>query len=118
MTVKVYSVLKEVFGSGSLLIEIQKEGTLEDILTELSHKHGEAFQRKTGRNLNQALKDRFNLFLNGKRIELPEDSSLQLKDGDEIVILQPVGGGCQLTSVGNGDENHLVPIRDLCFKPL
>jgi len=92
--VKVYSVLKEVFGSGSLLIEIQKEeGTLADILTELSHKHGEAFQRKTGRNLNQALRDRFNLFLNGKRIKLPEDLNLQLKDKDEIVILQPVGGG-------------------------
>jgi len=91
--VKVYSVLKEVFGSGSLLIEIEKEGTLADILTELGHEHGEAFQRKTGRNLNQALRDRFNLFLNGKRIKLPEDLNLQLKDKDEIVILQPVGGG-------------------------
>jgi len=93
VTVKVYSVLKEVFGSGSLLIEVEEEGTLGDILTELSHKHGEAFQRKTGRDLNQALRDRFNLFLNGKRIKLPEDLNFQLKDKDEIVILQPVGGG-------------------------
>jgi molybdopterin converting factor small subunit len=85
--------LKEVFGSGSLSIEIQEKGTLADMLTELSHKHGEDFQRKTGRNFNQALKDRFNLFLNGKRIKLPEDLNLQLKDQDEIVILQPVGGG-------------------------
>jgi len=93
VTVKVYSVLKEVFGSGSLLIEVEEEGTLGDILTELSHNHGEAFQRKTGRDLNQALGDRFNLFLNGKRIRLPEDLNIQLKDKDEIVILQPVGGG-------------------------
>jgi len=118
VTVKVYSILKEVFGSGSLLIEVEKEGTLADILTEISHKHGEAFQRKTGRNLNQALKDRFNLFLNGKRIKLPEDLNLQLKDKDEIVILQPVGGGCQLTSMGNRNENHLIPIHNLCLKPL
>ena len=89
--------MKEVFGNSSLLIKVQKEGTLADILTEISRKHGEAFQRKTGRNLNKALKDRFNLFLNGKRIKLPEDLGLQLEDEDEVVILQPVGGGHQLT---------------------
>ncbi len=60
---------------------------------KLSHKHGEAFQRKTGRNLNQALRDRFNIFLKGKIVEFPANSNLKLKDEDDIVILQPVGRG-------------------------
>lgn len=91
--VKVYSVLKEVVGSGLVLMEIGEEGTLLDALNELSERYGAIFREKTGRSLKQALEKRFNLFVNGKVISLPGDANLKLKGNDEIVILQPVGGG-------------------------
>ena len=90
---KVYSILREVFESSSIVVEIAEEGILADLITELEKKYGNAFLLKTGRTLAQVLKDRFDLFLNRQRIRLPEDSRLQLKNNDEIVILQPVGGG-------------------------
>jgi len=90
---KVYSILREAFGSSSIVVEIAEEGILADLITELEKEYGDAFRLKTGRNLTQDLKDRFDLFLNKQRIRLPEDSRLQLKNNDEIVILQPVGGG-------------------------
>jgi len=91
--VKVYSVLRQVVGSGLVLMEIGEEGTLLDALKELSKRYGTIFREKTGRSLNQALKKRFNIFVNSKSINLPRDANLKLKDNDEIVILQPVGGG-------------------------
>lgn len=91
--VKVYSVLKEVVGSGLVLMEIGEEGTLHDVLNEFNERYGAIFKEKTGRNLNQALEKRFNIFVNGKAMKLPKDAKLKLKDNDEIVILQPVGGG-------------------------
>lgn len=90
---KVYSILREVFGSTSVVVEIADEGILADLITKLAEEYGTAFQLKTGRNLAHALKDRFNLFLNKQIIKLPEDLKLQLKNNDEVVILQPVGGG-------------------------
>jgi molybdopterin converting factor small subunit len=90
---KVYSILREVFESSSIVVEIAEEGILADLITELEKEYGNAFLLKTGRNLAQDLKDRFDLFLSRQRIRLPEDLRLKLKNNDEIVILQPVGGG-------------------------
>ena len=90
---KVYSILQEVFGSSSIVVEIAEEGILADLIAKLEKEYGNAFLQKTGRNLAQELKERFNLFLNRQKIRLPEDSGLQLKNNDEIAILQPVGGG-------------------------
>jgi len=93
VTVRVYSVLREVFGASSASIRIEEHATLADLIAELSMNYGEAFKEKTGRILTDALSTRFNLFLNGKKVELPRDWRLQLGDEDELVILQPVGGG-------------------------
>lgn len=90
---KVYSVLREIFGSSSIVVEIAEKGILADLITELEKEYGNIFLLKTGRNLAQDLKDHFDLFLNRQRIRLPDDSKLRLKNNDEIVILRPVGGG-------------------------
>ena len=76
-----------------IVVEISGEGTVASLIAELEGQYGDSFRLKTGRKLAQALKDRFNLFLNRKIIRIPEDSRLKLKNNDEIMILQPVGGG-------------------------
>lgn len=91
--VRVYSTLRRVVGSNSISIELEKGATLQDFINEFSAKYGEAFQEHTKRDLNHALKRRFNIFVNRQSIRLAEHLNLELKDDDEIVILQPVGGG-------------------------
>lgn len=93
VTIKVYSVLREVFGSGSLLMDIDRGETLLDVLNRLSEKYSATFQEKTGKNLDRALKNRFHIFVTGKSIKLPKDLGYKLEDNDEIVILEPLGGG-------------------------
>ena len=91
--VKVYSILKEVFGSGSVPIGIGGEAVLAHLIAQLNIEYGKAFQARTERSLTRALRDRFNIFVNGNIVKLPEGLSLQLEDKDEVIILQPVGGG-------------------------
>ncbi len=91
--VKVYSVLREAFGSGSILIDINRGETLLDVLNRLNERYSAAFTEKTGKNLDQALKNRFHIFVTGKSVKLPEDLKHELKENDEIVIFEPLGGG-------------------------
>ena len=91
--VKVYSVLREAFGSGSILMDVNRGETLLDVLNTLSERYSAAFRVKTGKNLDQVLKTRFHIFVTGKSIKLPEDLRHELRDNDEIVILEPLGGG-------------------------
>ena len=91
--VRVYSTLRRVVGSSSFSIKLEEGATLQDFMNEFSTKYGEAFQERTKRDLNHALKRRFNIFVNRQSTRLPEHLNLELKNDDEIVILQPVGGG-------------------------
>ncbi len=91
--VTAFSTLREVFGSGSVQIEIEDGETVADPIAQLSSRYEKAFQEKTSRGLAQALRERFNLFLTRRIVKMPEDLGLKLKDGDEVIILQPVGGG-------------------------
>ena len=93
VNLKVYSILREVFRFNSIVVEIAEKGTLADLIAELEKEYGNAFLVKTGRTLTQDLEERFELFLNKQKIRLPADSILKLKKDDEIVNLQPVGGG-------------------------
>jgi len=91
VTVKVYYY--EVFGRGSIELNLNDGATLRDAVNELNVRFGDAFEKKTGRKLEGALESPFNVFLNGTAIRLPAEIGHKLKDGDELVILRPVGGG-------------------------
>lgn len=91
--IKVYSVLREAFGSGSILMDINRGETLLDVLNTLSERYSAAFREKTGKDLDQALKKCFHIFITGKSIKVPRDLKHELKDNDEIVIIEPLGGG-------------------------
>jgi MoaD family protein len=90
--ITVYSILREVFGAKSIEIDIPKFGSLDDVIDELEKNYGNIFQKKTGRKLSIALKNRFEIYLNGKRIR-HKDSTLKLKKNTEIIFLNPVAGG-------------------------
>jgi MoaD family protein len=92
VTVKIYYY--EVFGKGSIKLNLNDCATVRDSLNELDKRFSAKLEEKTGRKLEEeALERRFNVFLNGTYLNLPYDLGRKLKDGDELVILRPVSGG-------------------------
>jgi len=64
-----------------------------DALNILIGRFGDDFKKETGRNLMEALQSYFNVFLNGKHLDLPLKLMHGLRDEDQLIILRPVGGG-------------------------
>lgn len=91
VTVKVYYY--EVFGKGLIELNMSDHATIKDLLNLLDQKFGLKFREKTGISLKEALKRRFNLFLNGEYLDLKSSLDRILNDGDRLTILRPVGGG-------------------------
>lgn len=89
----VYSALRKVIGKNVLSLEVTDGSTVHNVLKEIDAKYGEAFIRETEKGLIEAIIEYYNVFLNGKGIDFSKDLNLRLNDGDEIVIVQPVGGG-------------------------
>lgn len=91
--ISVFSILRKVMGKESFHMDLREGATLEDLIEELSKIHGEAFRREVGRDMMESLKKGFNIFVNGKIRDAFKEKDLGLKDGDEILIVQPIGGG-------------------------
>jgi len=91
VTVKVYYY--EVFGKGLIELNLNDGATVKDALDKLNKRFGARFKEKTGKKLEEALKNIFNVFLNGKYLDIPSDLGHKLKDGDKLLILRPIGGG-------------------------
>jgi molybdopterin converting factor small subunit len=93
MLVKVKIYYFEVFGSGSITLELKNNATVTDVINELEYRFGQLFTEKTGKKLKEAFESYFNLFFNGVRIDLPADIDHKLNNNDELIIVRPVGGG-------------------------
>ncbi|MCW3991810.1 MAG: MoaD/ThiS family protein [Candidatus Bathyarchaeota archaeon] len=91
VNVKVYYF--SVFGKGAFTLGLDPDATVLDALNILIGKFGDDFEKETGRNLMEALQSYFNVFLNGKHLDLPSELMHGLEDGDQLIILRPVGGG-------------------------
>ena len=90
VTVKVYYY--EVFEKGLIELSLDDNATVRDALNLLDQKFGLKFKKKTGISLKEALKRRFNVFLNGECFDL-KCLNYMLNDGDILTILRPVSGG-------------------------
>ena len=93
MLVKVKIYYFEVFGSGSISLELKEDATLTDVINELEHRFGKLFTEKTGRRLSEAFVDYFTIFLNGLRANFPTEIGRRLNNDNELVIVRPVSGG-------------------------
>jgi sulfur carrier protein ThiS len=91
INVKVYHY--EVFGEGSMKLNLENNATVKDVLDILGGRFGESFEEKTGKKFEDELQNTLAVFLNGTRIFVPYDKGHRLRNGDELVILRPVGGG-------------------------
>jgi len=82
-----------VIGKPDLVTEIDDASTLQDLISVLAKSFGEEFKRETGSDLKRSLGHDFNVYLKGKLIYPAEYAKTILQDEDEVVIMQPIGGG-------------------------
>ena len=92
ITVKFFTVLREITGKKEEKLEFSNSITINELLDYLSQKYG--------RQLTEYIYDTsgkprgyLQFLVNGKSITTLEGFRTQLKEGDKVAIIPPVGGG-------------------------
>jgi MoaD family protein len=92
VSVRLFTTLRELAGMGKETLEFDARSvTLEDVLAKLTARQGREF-REYLYDDNKALREHLQLLINGKSTAL-EKPPILVKDGDEVAIVPPVGGG-------------------------
>lgn len=90
--VKSFSVIRDVLGAEVVEIDVKEPATVGGLFDELVHQYGQPFKKKiwdpeTGQIAPFLIK------LNESMIRSTEDMEHIIKNGDEIAIIFPIGGG-------------------------
>ena len=93
ITLKTYSDLRKTIGKPEIDIDIDENSSLKDLISWLTKRYSEKFQREGGNNLGEELNRNLNIYLKGRLIYPSKYSATKLQDKDEITIMRPVGGG-------------------------
>jgi molybdopterin synthase sulfur carrier subunit len=90
--VRFFTSLREITGKKAEEIQLQNAITVEEMLNLLSEKHGEKFREyvygKEGKVQNF-----LSFLVNGRNINVLQGFGTELKPGDIMAIIPPVGGG-------------------------
>jgi len=90
--VKFFTSLREITGKKVDEIQLQNVITVEEMLTLLSEKYGEKFRAyvydKKGK-----VHGFLSFLVNGRNINVLQGFDTELKQGDVIAVVPPVGGG-------------------------
>jgi len=90
--VKFFTSLREITDKKVDEIQLQNVITVEELLTLLSEKYGKKF-REYIYNKKGKVQDFLSFLVNGKNINVLQGFDTELKEGDIIAIIPPVGGG-------------------------
>ena len=92
ITVRFFTVLRELTGKKEEKLEFSSSVTINELLDYLSKKYGRQF---TEYIYNASGKPRgyLQFLVNGKSITTLQDFKTRLKEGDKVAIIPPVGGG-------------------------
>ena len=90
--VKFFTSLREITGKKVDKIQLQNVITVEELLTLLSEKYGKKFIEYIY-NKKGKVHGFLSFLVNGKNINVLQGFDTELKQGDTIVIIPPVGGG-------------------------
>ncbi|MGD9131004.1 MAG: MoaD family protein [Candidatus Bathyarchaeota archaeon] len=90
--IKFFTSLREITGKKAEEIQLQNVITVEELLTLLSEKYGNKFTEYIY-NKKGKVQDFLSFLVNGKNINVLQGFDTELKQGDTIAILPPVGGG-------------------------
>ena len=92
VSVKTFSVIRDVLGSHVIEIEVDKPETVGGLFDALVREYGEPFKEKIW-DPNTGEISPFLIRLNDEIIRSAADMDKEIKDGDKIALIIPVGGG-------------------------
>jgi molybdopterin synthase sulfur carrier subunit len=90
--VKFFTSLREITGKKADEIPLQTVSTVEELLNLLSEKYGKKF-REYIYSKEGNVQDFLSFLVNGRNINVLQGFDTELKQGDIIAIIPPVGGG-------------------------
>lgn len=73
-------------------VEFSRTGTVESLLKQLSKKYGKEFDDYIYDELGH-VRGHLSFLVNGQSVSALHGLKTSLKDGDQVAILPPVGGG-------------------------
>jgi molybdopterin synthase sulfur carrier subunit len=86
-------VLREIAGKGEEKLAFRtKSVTVHDVLETLAKRYGKEFREYLYDDKNR-VRTHLQLLVNGKSVSLMEELETRLRDGDQVAIVPPVGGG-------------------------
>ena len=90
--VKSFSVIRDVLGAEVAEIDVKEPATVGGLFDELVHQHGQPFKNKIW-DPNTGQIAPFLIKLNESMIRSTSDMAHKIKNGDELAIIFPIGGG-------------------------
>jgi molybdopterin synthase sulfur carrier subunit len=90
--VRFFTSLREITGKKKELVQLQNATTVEELLTGLSKKYGKEFIEYLY-NEEEKVHTYLSILVNGKSTNVLQGLDTELKEGDTVAILPPVGGG-------------------------
>jgi molybdopterin synthase sulfur carrier subunit len=90
--VKFFTTLREIVGKKEEQIELSRSVTMEALLRQVSKTYGKEFQDYLYDELGN-LRGHLHFLVNGKSITALQGLKTKLREGDQVAILPPVGGG-------------------------
>jgi len=90
--VRFFTTLREIVGKREEQIEFSQAVTVEELLKQLSRKYGERFQDYVYDEKGK-VRNHLQFLINGKSTTTLQGFKTRLREGDQIAILPPVGGG-------------------------
>ncbi len=90
--VKTFSVIRDVLGSDVVEIEVDDPATVGKLFDALLCQYGQPFKEKIW-DPNTGEIAPFSIKLNETIINSTSDMDAKIKNGDEIALIFPIGGG-------------------------
>jgi molybdopterin synthase sulfur carrier subunit len=95
ITLKVRTILdfKRILGKREVQISVPEQSTLQELLLKMVDSWGDELESHLFKPNSTTTLPHIRLMVNGQDIAFLNGTETVLQDGDEILILPPVGGG-------------------------
>jgi len=92
VTVKFFTTLREITGKREEELKSSGNLTVDKLLEELSKEYGRRFTNYVYDEIGN-VRSYLQFLVNGRSITTMQGFETQLKEGDKVAIIPPVGGG-------------------------
>lgn len=92
INVKFLASIREIAGAHEIRFELSSGDTVKDLLEVLESRFGTDFKEAAGKPFEDE-NPKIRFLVNGRDIDFLQGPGTELKEGDLVVIIPPVGGG-------------------------